>query len=271
MEKWLKTASVLITGSSGYVGTATKEVLEQNGYMVIGFDKKDGNDTRNIFKLFFACLKKPKAIIHLSAKKSIPKSIESPMSYYLNNILSSFSVGIVSRVLGIPVVFSSSAAVYNPTNPYAKSKLIEEQLLKCLSKGLVVLRYFNLVGKTKTVKDDESTNIFSIIGREPHIKINNVSSTRDYVHVMDIALANVLSVEYLNKNKFLITDIFTGTQVTMLEVIEEYKKQGREIGYTILNKEDLSIYPSINNKDKLGWKPVHTFSQAIESEINSYT
>ena len=197
----MKTASVLITGSSGYVGTATKEVLEQNGYMVIGFDKKDGNDTRNIFKLFFACLKKPKAIIHLSAKKSIPKSIESPMSYYLNNILSSFSVGIVSRVLGIPVVFSSSAAVYNPTNPYAKSKLIEEQLLKCLSKGLVVLRYFNLVGKTKTVKDDESTNIFSIIGREPHIKINNVSSTRDYVHVMDIALANVLSVEYLNKNK----------------------------------------------------------------------
>ena len=136
---------------------------------------------------------------------------------------------------------------------------------------MVVLRYFNLVGKTKTVKDDESTNIFSIIGREPHIKINNVSSTRDYVHVMDIALANVLSVEYLNKNKFLITDIFTGTQVTMLEVIEEYKNQGREIGYTILNKEDLSIYPSINNKDKLGWKPVHTFSQAIESEINSYT
>lgn len=267
----MKTASILITGSSGYVGTATKEVLEQKGYTVIGFDKKDGNDTRNIFKLFFACLKKPKAIIHLSAKKSIPKSIQNPMSYYLNNILSSFSVGLVSRMLGIPVVFSSSAAVYSPTNPYAKSKLIEEKVLKCLSKALVVLRYFNIVGKTKTVKDNESTNIFSVIGREPEIKINNVSSTRDYVHIMDIALANALSVEYLNTGKFLITDIFTGTQVTMLEVIEEYKKQGHEIGYTVLNNEDLSIYPSINNKDKLGWKPAHTFSQAIESEITSYT
>lgn len=267
----MKTASILITGSSGYVGTATKEVLEQKGYTVIGFDKKDGNDTRNIFKLFFACLKKPKAIIHLSAKKSIPKSIENPMSYYLNNILSSFSVGLVSRMLGIPVVFSSSAAVYSPTNPYAKSKLIEEKVLKCLSKALVVLRYFNIVGKTKTVKDNESTNIFSVIGREPEIKINNVSSTRDYVHIMDIALANALSVEYLNTGKFLITDIFTGTQVTMLEVVEEYKKQGHEIGYTVLNNEDLSIYPSINNKDKLGWKPAHTFSQAIESEITSYT
>jgi UDP-glucose 4-epimerase len=48
------------------------------------------------------------------------------MSYYLNNLLSSFFVGIVSRVLNIPVVFASSAAVYNRTNPYAKSKLIED-------------------------------------------------------------------------------------------------------------------------------------------------
>jgi nucleoside-diphosphate-sugar epimerase len=64
MEKFLKTASVVVTGYSGYVGTATSEALKEKGYTVIGFDKQDRNDTRNIFKLFLICLKKPNAIGH---------------------------------------------------------------------------------------------------------------------------------------------------------------------------------------------------------------
>ena len=102
MEKFLKTASVVVTGYSGYVGTATSESLKEKGYTVIGFDKQDKNDTRNIFKLFRICLKKPNAIIHLSAKKSIPESIKNPTSYYLNNLISTLVVGITSRVFNIP-------------------------------------------------------------------------------------------------------------------------------------------------------------------------
>ena len=263
----MKTANVILTGSLGYVGTATKELLIKDGYTVIGFDKKNGNDIRNIFKLFYLSLKKPNAIIHLSAKKSIPESIKNPISYYLNNLLSTFVVGIISKILNIPVVFASSAAIYNPTNPYAKSKLIEEKILKLLCKKVSVLRYFNIVGKTETVYDNESTNIFSIIARSKVININSPKSTRDYVNILDIAKANVLAMEYLQDNKSLTTDIFTGNQKTMLEVIEEYKQNGYNISYTILDLPDKTIVPKIDNRGILGWIPSISFSESIISEI----
>ena len=258
---------VVVTGSSGYVGTATKELLTKNKYNVIEFDKKNGKDTRNIFKLFYVSLKRPKAIIHLSAKKSIPESIKNPTSYYLNNLLSSLFVGVISRVLNIPVVFASSAAVYSPTNPYAKSKLLEEKILKSLCKKLVVLRYFNIVGKTDTIKDEQSSNIFSIISKNPKIKINSPSSTRDYVNILDIAKANVLSIEYLKNNDFLLTDIFTGNQFTMIDLVNEYKANGVTVEYTLLNLPDLTVLPEVDNRELLGWAPSYTFSDGVKSEV----
>jgi UDP-glucose 4-epimerase len=269
VEKFLTIARVVVTGSSGYVGTATTELLINNGYNIIGFDKKNGNDVRNIFKLFYVCLKKPKAIIHLSAKKSIPESIKNPMSYYLNNLLSSFFVGIVSRVLNIPVVFASSAAVYGPKNPYAKSKLIEEKILKFLCKRLAILRYFNLVGKTKTIRDENGTNIFSIISNRPSIKINNPDSKRDYVDISDIAKANLLAMKYIQNNNFLITDIFTGEQKTMLDVVEEYKKNGSNISYTVLSLPDATVLPNIDNRSSIQWSPGISFAESIKSEIEN--
>jgi len=263
----LKTANIVLTGSSGYVGSATKELLIKNGYSVVEFDKKSKNDTRNIFKLFYLSLKNPTAIIHLSAKKSITESIKTPILYYLNNVGSTLSVAIVSKFLNIPVVFASSAAVYNPSNPYAKSKLIEEKILKVFCKKVVILRYFNIVGKSEKVKDTQGGNIFSIINKNPNIKINNPASTRDYVNVLDIAKANVLSVEYLKNNDFLLTDIFTGTQVTMLDVINEYKANGVSIKYSILDLPDLTVLPKVDNRDLLGWYPSYSFSDGVKSEV----
>jgi len=264
----LKTANIVLTGSFGYVGSATKQLLIKNGYNVIEFDKKNNNDTRNIFKLFCLSLKKPKAIIHLSAKKSITESVKNPILYYLNNIGSTLSVALVSKVLNIPVVFASSAAVYNPYNPYANSKLIEEKILRVFCKKVVILRYFNIVGKSKGVEDKQGGNIFSIINKNPNIKINNIQSTRDYVHVLDIAKANVLSIEYLKDNDFLLTDIFTGNQFTMIDLVNEYRANGFTISYTVLNLPDLTVLPEIDNRDLLGWFPSYTFSDGVKSEIN---
>ena len=265
----MKTANVLVTGSLGYVGTATKELLIKDGYSVIEFDKKNGKDVRNIFKLFYVSLKKPKAIIHLSAKKSIPESIKNPMSYYLNNLLSSFFIGLVSRVFNIPVVFASSAAVYGPKNPYAKSKLIEEKILKFLCKRLAILRYFNLVGKTKTIRDENGTNIFSIISNRPNIKINNPDSKRDYVNIEDVAKSNILAMEYIQNNNFLITDIFTGEQKTMIDVVEEYKNNGFDISYVVLSLPDVTVLPKIDNRSIIKWTPSVSFTESVKSEIEN--
>jgi len=260
-------SKVVLTGSRGYVGTATRELLEDSGYEVIEVDKKIGRNTIYLFSYLFG--QDPVAIIHLSALKSIPESKKKPWAYYFNNLLSTLSTAIVARVSSIPVVFASSAAVYNGPNAYARSKRMEEKLLGLICPAVAVLRYFNIVGRTQTVQDIGSTNLFSIIGRNPKIEINSITSTRDYVHVLDIARANVMAMEYVKNNGSLTTDIFTGESRTLMDVVNEYKENGFAIEYTVLGIQDMSTIPVLDNRDILGWKPKYTFEQAIQSEIRS--
>ena len=265
MVRSMTTAKVVLTGSCGYVGTATKELLEASGYEVIEIDKKIGRDTKYLFSYLIG--EKPIAIIHLSALKSIPESKKKPLLYYFNNILSTLSVAIVARVSSIPVVFAGSAAFYTPDSAYARSKIIEEKILGLICPHRAVLRYFNIVGKTPTVNDYGSTNLFEIIRRNPKININSITSTRDYVHVLDIARANVMAMEHLQTKGSFTTDIFTGESRTLADVMEEYKINGLTIDYTVLGLEDADTIPTLDNRHIFGWEPAYTFKQAIQSEI----
>jgi len=265
MVRSLKTAKVVVTGSRGYVGTATKELLEDSGYEVIEIDKKIGKNT--IYLFIYLINKKTMGIIHLSAKKSIPESRKTPWSYYFNNLLSTLSVAIVAKCFSIPVVFASSASVYVPDNAYARSKKLEEQILGFACHSVAVLRYFNIVGKTDTVNDYGSTNLFEKIKQNSSIEVNSIVSTRDYVHVLDIARANVMALEHLQSNESFATDLFTGESRTLMDVLEEYKVNGIEVKYTLLYKDDDSPVPSLDNRAIFGWKPAYTFKQAIQSEI----
>jgi len=265
MVRYLQTANIVLTGSRGYVGTATKELLESSGYKVIEVDKKIGRNT--MFLFIYAFNKFPTAIIHLSAKKSIPESKKNPYLYYFNNFLSTLSVAIVAKVFSIPVVFASSAAVYAPNNAYAKSKKWEERMLNLICPAVAILRYFNIVGKTETVCDTESTNVFEVIKNNSSIEVNSFTSTRDYVHVLDIARANVMAMEHLQNSYSFTTDIFTGKSRTLIEVLEEYRVNGLDVEYTLLDKDDYSVFPSLDNRALFGWKPEYTFEQAIQSEI----
>jgi len=256
---------VVLTGSRGYVGTATKELLQDSGYEVIEIDKKIGRNTMYMFS--YLINDKPIAIIHLSAKKSIPESKKKPWAYYFNNVLSTLSVAIVAKVSSIPVVFASSAAVYSPTSAYARSKIVEEKILGLICPSVAVLRYFNIVGKTPTVNDYGSTNLFEIIRREPKIIINSIKSTRDYVNVLDIARANVMAMEHLQTKDSFTTDIFTGESRTLIDVMKEYKVNGLTVDYTVLGVDDASTIPTLDNRAIFGWKPKYTFKQAIKSEI----
>ena len=261
----MKIAKVVLTGSRGYVGTATRELLEESGYEVIEVDKKIGRNTIYLFS--YLTSEKPIGIIHLSAKKSIPESKKKPWAYYFNNVLSTLSTAIVAKVSSIPVVFASSASVYSPSSAYARAKMVEEKIIGLLCPSVAVLRYFNIVGKTATVNDYGSTNLFEIIRRDPKIEINSISSTRDYVHVLDIARANVMAMEHLQTKDSFTTDIFTGTGRTLLDVIEEYKINGLTIDYTVLGADDASTIPTLDNRAIFGWEPAYTFKQAIKSEI----
>jgi len=265
MVRSLTTAKVVLTGSRGYVGTATRELLEDSGYEVIEVDKKIGRNTIYLFSYLFG--QDPIGIIHLSAKKSIPESKKKPWAYYFNNIVSTLSTAIVSKVSSTPVVFASSASVYEPRSAYARSKIVEEKLLGLICPSVAVLRYFNIVGKTATVQDIGSTNLFEIIRRQPEITINSITSTRDYVHVLDIARANVMAMEHLQTKGSFTTDIFTGESRTLLDVVHEYGQNGHIVHYTVLGAEDASTIPTLDNRHVFGWEPAYTFKQAIQSEI----
>jgi UDP-glucose 4-epimerase len=264
--------AVLITGGLGYIGRATAKILEEQGYIPILTDKKIGTPTENIFKLgSLIYTLKPIGIIHLSAKKSIGESKKRPLVYYWNNISSTISVFILCRLFSLPVVFASSAAVYEPTNPYAKSKLIEERIISRI-KSSVILRYFNVGGKAEGIEDETGQNIFAILNKAYQenkvFTINSPTTTRDYTHVLDLAKANVCALEYSSTStQPLLTDVFSGKQYSVPEVIEEYRKNGVKIEFVQGTAEDKTIYPLFYRLDKINWKPTFTFSEIVSSEL----
>ena len=264
--------AVLVTGGLGYIGKATAKVLEEYGYVPILTDKKVGVSTENVLKLGSLIYTiKPIGVIHLSAKKSIGESKKHPWLYYWNNISSTVSVSILCKIFKLPVVFASSAAVYEPTNPYAKSKLIEERIISSV-RSSVILRYFNVGGRAEGIEDETGQNIFAILNkvyREHKVfTINSPTTTRDYTHVLDLAKANVCALEYsLTSTQSLLTDVFSGKQHSVPEVIEEYRKNGVKIEFVQGAAEDKTIYPLFHRLDKINWKPTFTFSEIVSSEL----
>jgi UDP-glucose 4-epimerase len=263
---------VLVTGGLGYIGCATNAALKAHGYTPIITDKKIGSSTENILKMLMVLLRdRPVGTIHLSAKKSIGESKKRPIVYYWNNVSSTVSIALLCRLFNLPVVFASSASVYEPTNPYAKSKLIEEKII-CRVKSYVILRYFNIGGKAPGVSDTAKQNIFSILDNMQKegitFTVNSPSSTRDYTHVLDIAEANILALEHaLGGNRSLLTDVFSGAQHSVLDVIEEYRKNNVIIAHSTNSAVDKTIYPKYDKLDLLGWAPTRSFSDIVRSEI----
>jgi len=263
---------VLVTGGLGYIGCATDAALKAHGYYPVITDKKIGSATENILKMLIVVLRnRPIGIVHLSAKKSIGESKKHPIAYYWNNVSSTVSLVLLCRLFSIPIVFASSASVYEPTNPYAKGKLVEEKVIRRV-RSHVILRYFNIGGKAAGISDTAKQNIFSILDNMQKegimFTVNSPSSTRDYTHVLDIAEVNVQALEYLLAgNKSILTDVFSGVQHSVIDVIEEYRKNNVSILYATNSAVDKTIYPKYNKLDLLSWAPTRSFSDIVRSEI----
>jgi UDP-glucose 4-epimerase len=258
--------SVLVTGSKGYVGKETVSKLKKE-YNIISVDIKDNQDCKN-FKDLKKQIIKANYVIHLSAHKNIKESINNPIKYYYNNILSTLNIVILCKMYKKPLVFSSSASVYCKNNPYAKSKNVEEILIKFILKKYVILRYFNIGGATENTNDQGSGNLFSIINNNTKINIWNKGSTRDYIHISDVANANLLSIKYLEENnKPLITDIFTGKKTSVNEILNLYMEHNINFDIDYYNLKDSEITPKNDNRNILGWEPKYSLKDIVESEL----
>lgn len=173
---------ILVTGSSGYIGSAVCKEAVSRGHTVIGLDRNspkhdylDAVITRDISKKEAAYAVKTcniEAIFHLAASADMSHSTKRPALYYSNNIgaSSKFIDNLLQSGWSGPIIFSSSAAVYGaqnspckehenikPFNAYGMSKLMCEQLLNDVHNinnlPVVMFRYFNVAGAYDDVGD----------------------------------------------------------------------------------------------------------------------
>lgn len=239
---------IFISGGAGYIGSHVVKALGSLGHEIVvydnlstGFSKAithgelvegDLSDSKKLDQLFLK--EKFDAVFHFAGNIVVSESIGNPLKYYHNNTVNSLNLLTVVHKYNVnKFIFSSSCAVYgvpedglcsensptNPINPYGRSKLMTELMLKDLSYisnlRYVSLRYFNVAGADLDGQIgqslQESTHLIKnacevAVGKYPSIKIFGTdyptpdgTCIRDYVHVTDLADAHVKAFDYLVK------------------------------------------------------------------------
>ena len=251
-------ARILVTGGTGYIGSHTVVELMQQGYEVVivdnlsnsdknvlegitaitgkapAFEQVDCNDAQALEQVF-ARYTDIEAVIHFAASKAVNESVEQPLKYYRNNLLSLITLLEQMKAHGVHhVVFSSSCTVYGQPSaehlpvdetapiqialsPYGNTKQINEEILRDqayadASLHATILRYFNPVGAHPSAMIGELPNgvpqnllpfvTQTAAGLRQQLKVYgndyntpDGSCIRDYIYVVDLAKAHVKAVE----------------------------------------------------------------------------
>ncbi|MDR1774709.1 MAG: UDP-glucose 4-epimerase GalE [Clostridioides sp.] len=289
--------AVLVTGGLGYIGSHTCVELLNEGFDVIVVDnlcnssivvadkikeitgkdfvfiKADVCDEEKMREIFSNY--KIEDIIHFAGLKAVGESVQIPVKYYKNNLISSLVILDMMKEFGVKnLVFSSSATVYgdpetcpisedfprSTTNPYGSTKLMIENILMDLynadkSYNISILRYFNPLGADISGKIGEDpcgipNNLVPYIaqvavGRLDELKVfgddydtKDGTGVRDYIHVVDLAKGHIKALEKLKQNSGLIIhNLGTGNGYSVLEVINTFSKvSGKKIPYKIIER-----------------------------------
>lgn len=239
----------------------------------------------------------PETVIHFAGLKSVSESIANPLRYFKVNVNGSIVLlEAMDRAGCSNMVFSSSAAVYgvpqylpydeaHPTqsvNPYGRSKLMVEDAMRdwtatgC-SRRAIALRYFNPIGAhtSAVIGEDpfgEPNNLMpyiaqvgikrlealSVFGND--YKTHDGTGVRDYIHVVDLALAHLATIErQAGLEPFEIINLGTGDGTSVLELVNAFElTSGVKIPIDILDRRQGDLPESWANPkkayEKLGWK-----------------
>ncbi|WP_407181432.1 UDP-glucose 4-epimerase GalE [Bradyrhizobium sp. STM 3562] len=316
---------ILVTGGAGYIGSHVCMALLDAGLDVVALDNLSNSnqaslqrvqslcgrslvfrhaDIRNeeaIYDILRAC--GVSAVIHLAGLKAVGDSSVRPMTYYENNVLGTMRLISAMRKAHVKtLVFSSSATVYGvptylpldeqhplgPTNPYGRTKLFIEEMLKDLYRSddewrLGILRYFNPVGAHESGLIGEDpvgvpNNLVPFvaqvaIGKQEKLKIcgndydtPDGTGIRDYIHVVDLASGHLSVLSHLKQPGVLTLNLGTGNGNSVLEVIRTFEAvSGRPIPYEIGERRagDVAICyadPTLAG-ETLGWQSTRSLAQ----------
>jgi UDP-glucose 4-epimerase len=245
------------------------------------------------------------AVVHMAAHSLVGESVADPAKYYDNNVTAGLSLLASMRDANVNrIVFSSTAAVYGepvkqpieetdrtqPTNPYGDTKLAFERALQWYGKayGLrsISLRYFNAAGATARngERHDPETHLIPLVlnvaaGRLERITVfgddyptRDGTCVRDYIHVVDLASAHALGIEYLEREHVCAHyNLGCGAQgYSVNEIIAAARKiTGRDIPTTVAPRREgdpaALIASSERIRRELGWAPRYTLDDIVQS------
>lgn len=252
---------ILVTGGTGYIGSHTVVELQAKGYEVVIVDDLSNSSVevldhiaeitgkRPVFEqfdlkdalktsAFFSKHSDLGGIIHFAAFKAVGESVEFPLKYYQNNLVSLINIlqGMMENKIR-NIVFSSSCTVYGQPDklpvkedapvqkawsPYGNTKQISEEIISDTSKASgidgILLRYFNPIGAHETALIGElplgvPNSLMpyitqTAIGIRPFLRVwgsdydtPDGTAIRDYLHVTDLAVAHVIAVERMLNGK----------------------------------------------------------------------
>lgn len=252
------------------------------------------------------------AVIHCAAFKAVGESVEKPIEYYTNNLTTTLIVAKMMKKYHVNnIVFSSSATVYGDpevvpltedcklgetTNPYGASKAMMERILTdvqhaCPEMSVTLLRYFNPIGAhesgllgedPKGIPNNLMPYISDVaIGKRDHLNVfgddydtKDGTGVRDYIHVVDLAKAHVLAVEYACKHKGAeIINIGTGVGYSVLDIVNAYSRVNSvKIPYAITSRRDGDIATCFADPSKayklLGFEAMYNLEDMCKDSYN---
>ncbi len=313
---------ILVTGGAGYIGSVVVSNLIKNGFSVIVIDDlRDGrrgsipkgvrffeNNFSNktvLEEIFYNY--KINTVMHFAASANVPLSVKNPALYYYNNISCTLRLlDLMLKHKTDKIIFSSTAAVYgepqytpidedhplSPINPYGRSKLMVEEILKDYSIAynlkFITLRYFCAAGATddngesrkskethliplvvdKIIQPDNDLLIF---GNDYDTK--DGFGIRDFVHVSDIASAHISALNNIDKFPSSVYNIGSKKGYSILEVVKKAESIFKtNINYIITKRRDgdpakLTANFDLINRD-LGWKPLYNLEKMLKTAMN---
>ncbi len=286
---------ILVTGGTGYIGSHTvvellaagKDVLILDNYAnsspkvleriakisgrAPAFREGDIRDVDGLRALFAA--HRIEAVIHFAGLKAVGESVEQPLTYYDNNVNGTLCLLQAMRQAGVRrLVFSSSATVYGDphrvpiredfplqaTNPYGRSKLMVEEMLRDLQRAeadwqIAILRYFNPVGAHPSGLIGENPNGIPnnlmpfvaqvAVGKRAQLSVfgndyptPDGTGVRDYIHVVDLAQGHLAALAALARSgQSLTVNLGTGQGYSVLDMVRAFEAaSGRPVPYQIV-------------------------------------
>lgn len=320
---------VLVTGGAGYIGSHTSVELLTAGHEVVVVDNLCNSHPEALKRVeeiagrsvdFYqvdicdrAALTEVfkgnniDAVIHFAGLKAVGESVAQPLRYYHNNVYGTLNLCEVMAEHGVfDLVFSSSATVYgdpasvpiredfplSATNPYGRSKLMIEEILRDLHQSddrwnAILLRYFNPVGAHNSGRIGEDpngipNNLMPFITQVAVGKLEKLSvfgsdydtvdgtGVRDYIHVVDLALGHLKALEKLaDKPGAIAYNLGTGCGYSVLEVVAAFEKASAvDIPYQLVDRRPGDVgscfaEPSFAAKE-LNWKAQRGIEEMAE-------